>query len=232
MPVARLLAACLTPFARTRGSRRALEAFRRELRAQRRHRGGRRRARAWRGKRDLRLNLGCGHDLKDGWVNVDLSNRRSDCRLDLREALPFDAGSAALVYSEHFFEHLDHPEDTGGFLAECLRVMAPGAEFHVGVPDTEWPVKAYAGGDRAYFDLVNAGMHPAWCDTRMHNLNWHFRQGGEHRYAWDAETLGRVLETAGFEDVRVRDFDPDMDREARRRGTLYMVAMKPGGRRT
>ena len=230
MPVARLLTFCLRPWARTRGTRRALADLERELRAQRRHGGGRRRARRFAGRRGLRLNFGCGPHLKEGWVNIDLSNRRSDCRLDLREALPFADASAEAVYSEHFFEHLDHPEDTTRFLEECHRVLAPGGVFHVGVPDTGWPVRAYVEGDESYFSFVNDGLHPDFCDTRMHNLNWHFRQGGEHRWAWDEESLVGVLEGAGFVDVRPRDFDASLDAEDRRRGTLYVVAHKRGDR--
>ena len=31
--------------------------------------------------------------------------------------------------------------------------------------------------------------HPAWCTTRLEHINFHFRQGGEHKFAYDFETL-------------------------------------------
>ena len=66
-----------------------------------------------------------------------------------------------------------------------------------------------------------------WCDTRMHNLNYHFRQGAEHKYAYDYETLAVVLEQAGFDSVAKRPFDPKLDTASRREGTLYVDACAP-----
>ena len=63
--------------------------------------------------------------------------------------------------------------------------------------------------------------------TRMEHINYHFRQGGEHRFAYDFETLKYVLEKAGFIQVRRRDFDPLLDSRDRELGTLYVEGFKP-----
>lgn len=42
-------------------------------------------------------------------------------------------------------------------------------------------------------------------------MSFRFRQGAEHRYAYDAETLPLRLADAGFVDCRVRQFDPALD---------------------
>src|SRR5215831_11145736 len=55
----------------------------------------------------LRLNLGCGTNVKQGWVNVDLFNPQADLQLDLRELWPFADNSVCHIYSEHVFEHFD-----------------------------------------------------------------------------------------------------------------------------
>ena len=72
----------------------------------------------------------------------------------------------------------------------------------------------------------------AWVDpwvwaTPAHYLNWFFRRGEEHRYAYDVETLTLVLSTAGFGDVRHRPFEAAWDSADRRKGTLYVDALKP-----
>jgi len=224
-----LLLLLLAPFARTRGTRRAREGLARELRNQHRHRGGVRASRAFRGRRGLRLDVGCGSNVREGWVNVDLSSRKADCRLDLREDLPFDDASVAVVYSEHFFEHLDYPDDALRFLRECLRVLEPGGTFSVGVPDTEGPLRSYAQGDGAYAKRAREKWkHPAWCETPLDHVNYHFRQDGEHRWAYDFESLAHALSTAGFHAIRRRDADPALDTEERVEGTLYVEARKPG----
>ena len=56
---------------------------------------------------DLKLNLGCGADIRPGWVNIDLTPQ-ADVKVDLREPWPVEDGSAALAHAEHFFEHLEH----------------------------------------------------------------------------------------------------------------------------
>jgi hypothetical protein len=61
----------------------------------------------------------------------------------------------------------------------------------------------------------------------MHVVNYVFRQGREHKYAYDEETLRAVLLAAGFEDVRRRPFNQATDAENHVIGSLCMLARKP-----
>jgi predicted SAM-dependent methyltransferase len=211
----------------TRGTREARRALARELVLSRRHFASVRTARQFAGATGLKLHLACGPNIKPGWLNIDLFARRADLRLDLREPFPFADSSVAVIYSEHFFEHLAYPGEVGHMLRESLRVLQPGGLFSVGVPDTEPLLEAYATGDEATFRRYQERWHPSWCDTHVHQVNYHFRQGTQHKYAYDFETLARILETAGFEQITRRTFDPSLDSEARREGTLYVDARKP-----
>lgn len=174
----------------------------------------------------LKLNVGCGPNVKSGWINIDLS-QRADLQLDLREPLPFASQSVAVIYSEHFFEHLEYPDEATNFLLESIRILRPGGIFSVGVPDTEWPLVSYVTGDDMYFRMAQERWHPSWCVTKMHSLNYHFRQGREHKFAYDFETLSLVLREAGFSPVERREFNADLDDESRKDGTLYVDAYKP-----
>ena len=177
----------------------------------------------------IRLHLGCGRNRKEGWVNVDLFSSDADFRLDLREPWPFRDNVASIVYSEHFFEHLLHPVDTSHYLAEAFRVLADDGILTIGVPDTEWPVLAYADRADSYWQLSAERWHPPSCRTRMEHLNYHFRQDGEHKYAWDRETLSMFVASAGFSNVRERGFSTELDSEDRRLGTIYLEAERPRG---
>jgi predicted SAM-dependent methyltransferase len=209
----------------TEGVRRALRELADEWRIQRRHRASLKRADRYAGV-DLKLNAGCGPKAKSGWVNIDLSEA-ADLQLDLREALPFADGSAAIVYSEHFFEHLEYPDEALSFLRESLRVLRPGGMFRLGVPDGESMLRDYIHGSEETFRLIQKQWHPAWCNTRMHSVNYFFRQGREHKYAYDYETLARILGEVGFVSIARRPFDPAFDSEEREQGTLYINAYKP-----
>jgi hypothetical protein len=70
-------------------------------------------------------------------------------------------------------------------------------------------------------------VHPESCQTQLDHINCHFRQGEQHKYAWDEETLAKALERSGFVYIERRGFDPELDSEVRKTGTLYMRAIKP-----
>jgi predicted SAM-dependent methyltransferase len=219
----------------TTGVRQSCRELWAEAKLQRRHFASLKKAKRLPQSTDLKLHLGCGPCLKPGWINIDINAPQADLQLDLRERLPFPDASASIVYCEHFFEHLEYPSPAMNFLRECRRILKPGGILSLGVPDTEWPIVSYATGDPAYFDLVRARFHPAWCNTRMHNLNYHFRQEREHKYAYDLETLTSILEEAGFVSVVRRSFNPELDSPARmveslprKTAGLYVDARKPG----
>ena len=112
--------------------------FRFERRISRYHRRGLRLIREKNLGRPKRLNLGSGAIVKAGYLNVDLLPG-GDLTLDLRRGLPFDSDCCERIVSEHFFEHLDYPDMVGTVLRECLRVLQPGGELRISVPDTRWP---------------------------------------------------------------------------------------------
>lgn len=68
--------------------------------------------------------------------------------------------------------------------------------------------------------------------TKMQVINEVFRQGNQHKYAYDQETLLMVLRDAGFSNVVRQNFgislDNDMapDSEARKAESLYVEGVK------
>lgn len=212
-----------------------------EVRIARLHRASSRKARQFRPNGELlSLNLASGFHPKPGWINVDLFAPEADLRLDLRRPLPFHDSSARYIYVEHFFEHLDYPnvmDSTGWnlegrwttsealqFLRESRRVLAVGGVLDIVVPDTEGMIGVYV--TRC---AVTDWWGPAWCDTPMHRLNYLFRQGRDHKYAYDEETLEQLLRAAGFNDTTRRPFDPAIDAPNHAIGSLCMTATKREG---
>ena len=211
----------------TKGLRNSIKGAILEFRSCFIHRKGLHRARKFHDNKDLKLHIGCGLNIKEGFINIDLYEK-ADLNLDLREEMPFSKNSCPLIYSEHFLEHLDYPDQAVFFLKECYRVLSPGGIFSIGVPDAEWPVKAYSEEERAdFFRHAHERWHPKWCVTKMEHINYHFRLGNEHKFTYDFETLKYILELIGFIQVKRRDFNSDLDSENRRLGTLYAQAVKP-----
>lgn len=209
------------------GQEQVLRQLQFETRAAGQHRRGLRDAQRRGLTRPAKINIGSGAVLKAGFLNVDLC-QEADVMLDLRRPLPFDDNCCDVVFSEHCFEHFDYPGPIGELLKECYRVLKPGGKITFSVPLTEWPVTEYAAGDDSpYFRTCRElGWHKD-CTTRMEHINDHFRQGGDHRFAYDEETALKLLRSLGFVHARKRDFDPALDSEHRRVGSLFMEARKP-----
>jgi predicted SAM-dependent methyltransferase len=197
-----------------------------EWRISKSHRSGLRKVGPFLQRPEKKLNLGCGPNSKPEWINIDLFDSRADLQLDLREKWPFPDACISHIYSEHVFEHFEHREEVVHFLSESRRVLRPGGRFEVGVPDTEWPLRAYGNPSDPYW-LFCKTVHPEWCQTQMDHINYHFRQDTQHKYAWDHETLARKLRQFGFTDIVRREFDPALDSESRKIGTLYLTATRP-----
>ncbi len=118
----------------------------------------------------LRLHLGCGPHVVEGWENIDKSPsillahtptlrrvlRRTGMINDLQAGgfptgivyadvasrLPYPDGSAAFVYSSHLIEHLSRWQALA-FARECARVLAPGGVMRVCTPDLHQMATAY-----------------------------------------------------------------------------------------
>lgn len=204
----------------------ALRHARHEWRLSRRHRMSLKKVSGFLQVPPIKLNLGCGPNAKNGWLNIDLFNRTADLQLDLREPWPFPDNTVSYIYSEHVFEHFDFHTEVPHFLAEAVRVLEPGGTFDIVVPDTEEPLKSYGDPNARYWSTLAKQWHPDWCQTQLDHINFHFRQDGEHKYAWDVDTLTRTLKGAGFQSVRRREFNPKIDSKEREVGSLYMTANK------
>lgn len=80
-----------------------------------------------------KINLGCGEDKKEGYVNVDWSPLvHPDVVHDLNVIpYPFPDSSVDLIEAFHVLEHLDKPF---ALMKEYHRILKPGGVVHIKVP--------------------------------------------------------------------------------------------------
>jgi len=78
----------------------------------------------------MRLNLGCGNKIIDGWVNVDLYHDDPRIiKMDIRK-LDYPDNSADEIWAEHCIEHCSYKE-TPEILREWARVLKPEGKITI-----------------------------------------------------------------------------------------------------
>jgi predicted SAM-dependent methyltransferase len=171
----------------------------------------------------LRLHLGSGPQLRQGWVNVDLFGRREDLYWNLRRPLPFAPGSVDAIFHEHVLEHFSLPEALR-IVEDSFRVLRPHGILRIGVPDLGRYIEAYTS-DGSFLEEMRPGR-----PTRALAMQELFFRHG-HRSAYDSDTLALITQAAGFQTCERRLFgesllDPAPDSEDRRVETLYVECVK------
>ncbi|MDE1971314.1 MAG: methyltransferase domain-containing protein [Patescibacteria group bacterium] len=117
----------------------------------------------------MKLNLGCGSNKIEGFVNIDIEE---SCKPDLihdftKQPLPFDDNSIEEVVMFHTIEHINkrlHPL----ILSEVRRVLQPSGLFIVSFPEFSKCVE-----------------------------NWFTNKGGQKEF-WEATIFGRQLYPSDF----------------------------------
>ncbi len=139
----------------------------------------------------LRLNLGCGRDVREGFLNLDLfSTDERVIKMDIRK-LGFPDNSVDLILASDVLEHFSHRE-TDSLLKEWGRVLKKGGILIIRCPSLRLQAKAYISGawdaDIASYMIFGGQTNP----------------GDYHCIAFDEASIRKHLTQSGF---KVLEFD-------------------------
>jgi len=178
------------------------------------------------------LNLGCGNNLIDGFINADFfyktwkkTNLKKQWMLDLRYSLICDDETFDGIYSEHTLEHLTY-ETADSLLKELYRTLKKDKIIRITVPDCDKYVKYYIGD----YKNVNSRFNKTF-ESKCQAMN-HLTQNSGHLSIWCFEEIKGALEKAGFVDVKEMNFAESQDLnltndiEDRKWETVYVEAKK------
>lgn len=118
------------------------------------------------------INIGGGAWVRLGWYNVDTRHSLDEtakARLDASSRFSFDDASIDVVFSSHFFEHVDDATALNLF-GEAYRVLRSGGVFRIAVPDFELALTRFAAGDDAFFDGGDVGFAPRYENWSAHGV--------------------------------------------------------------
>jgi hypothetical protein len=138
----------------------------------------------------IKLNLGCGHDYRDGWVNVDINQwHRTDIICDVTWLKPIVDLHADHVLAQDILEHIPRTSVLTA-LTEWNRVLRLGGTIEVRVPDLQALVKLMDTPE--YNHLVGHEMLIQSCyGTQSYT-------GDFHLAGFTELTLRAQMEQAGF----------------------------------
>jgi|GEM_PF-569222 len=147
----------------------------------------------------LKLNLGCGKDIQEGFVNIDLfSENPSVVNMDIRKLIIKD-NSVDLIYANDILEHFSHRE-TSSILKEWARVLKPNSEIIIRCPNIRLQIEAYMRGDWdadiASFMIFGGQSNP----------------GDYHCIGFDEKSIRKHLSAAGFEITSYQEHDFPQDK--------------------
>jgi hypothetical protein len=144
----------------------------------------------------LKLNLGCGEQYADGWINVDHagSPHRKDLEVDLTGELPWSNESVNLIYAGHLLEHLTL-DQCHELLTKLRRCTVYGGELMIVGPDVNVAARLEADGHVLEVPLDQ---------LRFGAGRWH---GDVHR--WECTHVGLVslVVGAGWDNVRALNIE-------------------------
>ncbi len=80
----------------------------------------------------MKLNLGCGEDYKEGWLNCDISKQvNPDMIVNLEKKLPFKTNSVFRIIISHTLEHINNFVP---LMHELHRICKKDAKIEILVP--------------------------------------------------------------------------------------------------
>ena len=90
----------------------------------------------------MKLNLGCGRDYKEGWVNTDVSREtRADMYFDIAQGdFPIENDVCEEIYCSVVLEQIQGNFELLRAMNECHRVMKKGGLFTIVVPNAKYAI--------------------------------------------------------------------------------------------
>lgn len=157
----------------------------------------------------VRLNVGCGQDIKKDYANIDIYPFRGVSYVcDIRH-LPFPDNSADEILAIHVIESF-YRWELENVLTEWFRVIKKGGFLDVEFTDLDKCVDQYLKSNKNNpFSPARCGFYGGQKDEIPYVLNY-------HKYVWRTEEIIGLLKRVGFNGIKeIKNIQHHSNRDVR-----------------
>jgi glycosyltransferase involved in cell wall biosynthesis len=145
--------------------------------------------------KNKKLNIGCGNKKVPGYVNCDIFKGSIVDEVFPLDSVPYNDGTISAISSEHALEHVPYLQAEKA-LKEWFRVLMPGGELNLKIPEFEDCCRGYLGASPD--DVTNR----KWFKYTIYGIQ--ISQAGEpdeaqiHKWGYSQREINELLESIGF----------------------------------
>jgi len=152
---------------------------------------------------EIKLNLGCGSDIKEGYINID--NRMTASKIinlkeyenhDLDTPLPFDDYKIDYILAKDILEHFSW-RDTNRIFTDWVRVLKIGGKMDLLVPNFDAHYKLYKEGK------TDARYKEAWGYFVANVFGGQDYEGNFHKTMFIKYEVESLFERCGLDIIKM-----------------------------
>ncbi|MFP4417553.1 MAG: class I SAM-dependent methyltransferase [Fibrobacterota bacterium] len=155
----------------------------------------------------VKLNVGCGHDYREGYINIDGSDTlpNVDKIIDLsKESLLdyFEEKSVREILARDFIEHFFHWE-AEKILSEFFLLLKSDGRLKLKLPDFDYICKTWRMSSEEKITYLYGGQDKAQGKNKD-NYRKKFPEFFCHKYGYTQKTMRQELAQIGFRQVKTK----------------------------
>lgn len=160
-----------------------------------------------------KLQIGCGKNVLEGWLNTDLNYSENIAYLDAGTVFPLESNVLDCIYSEHLFEHLTINQQIN-MLNEGMRVLKKGGIMRIAMPNVAFLFNIYSNPNTpVHIDYVDhyVSSYPCFKSVResindrdqhyIYVINNFFKAWG-HQMIHDFSSIEKLAMQCNYSSIR------------------------------
>ena len=153
--------------------------------------------------------MGCGNKPREGYINADIFEGPNIDEVFEFDNVPYLDGTISAISSEHALEHVGWKRSDRA-LQEWTRVLKPGGELHIKIPEFEDCCIKYIESGKIT-DTETRNQHKLWYKYTMHGIQ--DSQAGEpdeaqfHLWGWSLDEMCDKLKGLGYDIIKADKYN-------------------------